>query len=379
MKKEKISLSVCFAISFIWFTTQFGGGFASGRQIIDYYVSYGWYAVFTPILAQLIMAILFYYVLKTSYQKKLKNYSEFTHDLYGKTSKVMSPLFEVLYNLTLCIATAVAFATGGSTLTQLLGIPYWISTLMIAVAMFALTIFGYKLVQKAATIVSILIVVGMFAVLLPNIIHFAPQFAQNFSDLKGASKPMGSALWKMMLYVAFQVPALGAYVVHAKSYNNLREVKASMTIGFFVNSVMIMLATFGMISIFTVPGAMTKPVPILVLVQNGVGAAFLTPIISLLILIGSLSTGVNFVYGIVGRIVDYIGRNDSQEVQIEKLSSRSAIISLVYIIITFCVAQFGLIPLVGKGYSYCGYAAIVIVVLPIIIKWIGTSGSKKAA
>lgn len=381
MSKKTISLSTCFAISFVWFTTQFGGGFASGRQIIDYYVSYGWYAVFTPILAQAIMAILFYFVLKESFDHKLKNYSEFTAHLYGPTKAVMSPIFEILYNLTLCVATAVAFATGGSTLNQLFPvIPYWVCTLLIAVVMFLLTIFGMKLVQKAATVMSIFIVVGMVAVFLPNIIDLAPKFGENFAALQADSKPMGSALWKMLLYVAFQIPALGAYVVHAKSYNNKAEVGMSMFLGFVVNSVMIALAAFGMMAIYNIPEAMTAKVPVLVLVQNGVGASFLTPIISLLIILGALSTGVSFVYGSVNRIVDYIGRRDTEAVQGQKQRTRSMIISLVYIAITFSVAQFGLIPLVSKGYSYCGFAALFIVVLPILIRWIGQAlGKEKTA
>lgn len=376
----KINWSICFAIAFVWFSTQFGGGFASGRQIIDYYIAFGWYAIFTPILAQAIMALLFYYVLRQSFRKQLRNYGEFTRDLYGKTSKYMSPLFEGLYNLTLCIATAVAFATGGSTLTQLTGVPYIVSTLLIAVILFVLTIFGYKLVQKAASIISILIVVGMFAVLVPNLIYFAPQFGENYAALEASTKPVGDALWRMLLYVAFQIPALGAYVVHAKSFSSEAEVAWSMTIGFAVNSVMIMLTCLGMIAIYTVEGAMTLPVPILVLVQQGVGAVVLTPIISLLIFLGALSTGVTFVYGIVNRIVDYVGRNEAESVQQSKQRSRSMLFSLFYIVLTFSIAQFGLIPLVAKGYAYCGYIALFVVVLPILIKWIGTSlsGNKTA-
>lgn len=373
-----INLRVCFSVAFVWFATQFGGGFASGRQIIDYYVSYGWYAIFTPIVAQGLMALIFYYVLKVSVQKKLRNYGEFTHELYGSSRKIMSPLFEFLYNFTLCIATAVAFATGGSTLTQLTGIPYIVSTLGIAVILFGLTIYGYKLVQKAASILSILIVVGMFLVLVPNIVHFMPDFGANYATLQADSKPMGSAIWRMVLYVAFQVPALGAYVAHARSFNNTREVGVSMFIGFLVNSVMILLATLGMISIYTLEGTMTLPVPILHLVQNGVGASVLTPIISLLIFLGALSTGVTFVYGIVARIVDYVGRNDSEEVQQQKHKTRSMTFSLFYIVLTFCIAQFGLIPLVAKGYAYCGYGALAVVVLPVLVRWIGSSVSGPA-
>ena len=33
--------SVIFGVAFVWFTTHFGGGFASGAQIYSYYVSFG--------------------------------------------------------------------------------------------------------------------------------------------------------------------------------------------------------------------------------------------------------------------------------------------------------------------------------------------------
>ena len=39
----------------------------------------------------------------------------------------------------------------------------------------------------------------------------------------------------------------------------------------------------------------------LVLIQNGVGAGVLTPIISILIILGSISTAVNMISGIVTR------------------------------------------------------------------------------
>ena len=368
MQKAGINWSVCCAVAFIWFTTQFGGGFASGRQIIDYFVSYGWYAVFTPVLAQALMAIIFYFVLKMAFQHRLRNYSEYTKKLYGRAGSVMCPLFELIFNMTLCVATAVAFATGGSTLTEVTGIPYIVSTLIIAVIMFVLTIFGYTLVQKAATFMSVFIVAGMLVVFVPNIIHLSDSFGANFTALEEQSKPLGTAMWVMFLYVAFQVPALGAYVAHVQSFSNEREIGWSMFIGFLVNSAMIMLTGIGMMAIYTVPGSLTDPLPILVMVKNGVGADILRPVISALIFLGALSTGVSFVYGIVNRLTDWVGRNDTPEVQVARARSRSMLFSLLYIVLTFSIAQFGLIPLVAKGYSYCGMGAIFIVIIPVLLR-----------
>ena len=368
--EKKTVLPVYMAVAFVWFTTQFGGGFASGRQIIDYFVSYGWYAIFTPILVQLIQAFILYYVFKLSFEKQLFDYRQFTDELYGKTRTFMSPIYEFGYNFALCLATAVAFATGGSTLTHLTGIPYLASTLIIAVAMFLLTIFGANLVRKAATVVSILIIVGMLGIFIPNIIYFMPTLKENYAQLQANSTAVGPALWKMTLYAAFQVLAIGAYVGHAVAFNSLGEIKKSMAWGFVINTVIIMLAVFGVIAVYNVPGIMTESVPNLIMVQSGVGGAFLTPVISILILVGSLSTGVNFIFGIVGRIVNVMGKDETEAVQVAKQRSRSIKVSLFYVALTFSIAQFGLIPLVAKGYSYLGYISIFVVIIPILILWV---------
>lgn len=367
--KNKEILPVYLSVAFVWFTTQFGGGFASGRQIIDYFVSYGWYAVFTPIAVQLIQALVLYKVFKISYEKQLFDYREFTDELYGKTKKVMSPIYEFGYNFALCLATAVAFATGGATLTQLIGIPYLLSTFIIAVAIFVLTIFGASLVRKAATVVSILIVVAMLAVFIPNIIYFAPKIGSNYAVLKANSTPIWPAMWKMILYAAFQVLAIGAYVGHARAFNSVSEIKKSMIAGFILNAVIIMLAVFGIISVYDADGMLTKAVPNLVMVQNGVGGIVLTPVISILILIGSLSTGVNFIYGIVERIVNSLGKHEEEAIKETKVRKRSIMVSIAYVAVTFAIAQFGLIPLVAKGYSYLGYISIVVVIIPVILSY----------
>ena len=41
MEKNKKAGSMILGVAFVWFTTHFGGGFASGAQIYSYYVRYG--------------------------------------------------------------------------------------------------------------------------------------------------------------------------------------------------------------------------------------------------------------------------------------------------------------------------------------------------
>ena len=48
-------------VAFVWFTTHFGGGFASGAQIYSYYVRYGIWCLIMPAAAMLYNTVFFAY------------------------------------------------------------------------------------------------------------------------------------------------------------------------------------------------------------------------------------------------------------------------------------------------------------------------------
>ena len=82
----------------------------------------------------------------------------------------MSNLYEICYLIMIGTASAAAFATGGSTLQTLFGIPYWVCTLIIAAFIFFIALYGTNVVRKCASTLSVLIIIGLVLVLVPNII-----------------------------------------------------------------------------------------------------------------------------------------------------------------------------------------------------------------
>lgn len=80
-------------------------------------------------------------------------------------------------------ASAAAFATGGSTINQLLGIPYWLCTLLIAAFIFVIALFGTHLVRKVASTLSVLIICGLLLVLIPNICVQFPSIIDNIGKM----------------------------------------------------------------------------------------------------------------------------------------------------------------------------------------------------
>ena len=380
MDKKK-GMPAFFALAFVWFTTHFGGGFASGAQVIQYFVKFGWFAIFTPILSQSVIGLVLYFAWKFALEHNKFDYREWTDEFYKPVQGIMSNVYEIIYNLVLVTATAVAFATGGATIEGVFGTPYILNTLVIAAFLLILTIFGAELVRKAAAVIALLIISGMVIIYVPNIISFFGQITRNVADLKSGAIPndtsFWSGMWQALLYSGFQISCMGAYIVHSNILKDKGEAKKAAIWGVIINSSILMLTTLGILAFYT-DGILTESVPALFVVRNGVGSAWMVPLISFLIILGAISTGVNLIYGISERIVNILGRNETQEVANSKKKTRNIMASLGYVIITWSIAQFGLIPLIAKGYGTLGYISIIVIIIPVLLKgFIGLTNKSK--
>ena len=79
--------------------------------------------------------------------------------------------------------------------------------------------------------------------------------------------------------------------------------------------------------------------------------------------------------GLVERCM-HIGTKKENQKQIPH---KYGLLSLVFTIMTFLVAQLGLIPLVKTGYSYIGYLTIFVIIIPFVLHFICKGiGSKEA-
>lgn len=375
--KSKISAnSSCFTFAFIWFTTQFGGGFASGRQVIDFCFGYGPFVVITPVLTQIIQGVILYFICKYAIEFKMFDYRSWTNSFYSPYDKIMSNCYELCYNLVLAIATAIAFATGGATITQLLGTPYYLNTAIIGFLMLFLTIYGANLVRKAATGISILIIAGLLIIFIPNIIYFRSNIGSNFNIFlsQTTSQHLTGGFWKALIYASLQIAPMGAYLPHAAALGEKINIKKAVILGTLINASLMLMVSLGILGLHD-KGIAGTVVPTLTVVTEGIGKQFLTPIVSILIFLGSVSTGVNLIFGIVKRVVSWLERNEEKSIKESKQKSRSMLVAIVYIILTWSIAQFGLIPLIAKGYSMVGYLTLFVVVIPVLIR--GILGWKK--
>ncbi len=387
----KSSASIIFGVAFVWFTTHFGGGFASGAQIYSYYVRYGIWCLIMPAIAMLYNGIFFAYGMRFARRHKVYDYRSYNNAFYGRFAPVFSNLFELLYICVMCVAPAVAFATGGATLSTLTGLPYLLCTLIIGIFIFIVAIFGTDLVRRVASVLSICIIAGLLIVYIPNIIHGFSSITAAADQMSQASMPFGKALYSAFLYGTFQLANIAVFVQHAKVFKKPNDAVKSMGLGFVVNALMMTMVCLGIMTVYTNPDMQTASVPTLLMVQNGVGKEFMTPLISILIILGAVSTAVNMVAAMVKRVSDGFERLGNKGTNVENINEENAssthptshiktrelVIALICCLVDFGIAQFGLLTLIQKAYSFLAYLAIPVILVPYVVHMILTKFDTK--
>lgn len=366
-------------MAFVWFTTHFGGGFASGAQIYSYYVRYGSWCLIMPAVAMLYNAVFFAYSLHFARAHEVYDYRSYNNAFYGKYAPVFSNLFELLYICVMCVAPAVAFATGGATLSTLTGLPYLLCTLLIGIFIFLVAIFGTDLVRKVASILSICIIAGLLLVYIPNILAGAGEITITLKSMNTGDYPFGKALYSAFLYGTFQLANIAVFVQHAKSFAQPRDAIKSMGIGCIINTLMMIMVVLGILTVCSRPEMQDQSVPTLFMVQNGIGKTFLPPLISVLIILGAVSTAVNMVAAMVKRICRSLPeKNNIHRASDSRLpSSREVLVAIICCVIDFSIAQFGLLTLIQKAYSTIAYLAIPVILIPYIIHMFMTCCNRK--
>ena len=376
--KKNTPAPIIMGVAFVWFTTHFGGGFASGAQLYSYYLRYGIWCLIMPVLAMAYNAFFFYYCLRYARKHEVYDYRSYNNSFYGKYAPVFSNLFEFLYIVVMCVAPAVAFATGGATLNSVTGLPYLLCTLLIGIFIFIVAIFGTDLVRRVSSVLSIVIIVGLVAVYIPNILANSAGIGESIAAMKAAPVPFGKALYSAFLYGTFQLCNVAVFVQHGRVFEKADDSGKSMLIGWIINSALMLVVVLGLLTVYANPDMSSASVPTLFMVQQGVGAAFLTPVISILIILGAVTTAVNMVAAMVRRIGNAIETPEEKALTDQgRPILKTVLIALCCCLVDFGIAQFGLLNLIAKAYSTIAYLAIPVILIPYIIHMIVTGFDTK--
>jgi uncharacterized membrane protein YkvI len=184
--------------------------------------------------------------------------------------------------------------------------------------------------------------------------------------------PVGKAFWTGIVYAAFQLASIGLLVQHAKPFASPDDAKTSMLYGLGVNTVICLMAVLGLMAITDDPEFAAASIPLLILVNKGVAPGLLRPIISILIVLGSVSTAVNMIAGMSNRVCTALDKDFDPTA---KPGKNVIIVTFVCTVVAFLIAQLGLNKIVSVGYAYLGYLTIPVVMIPYVLHMISTKGT----
>lgn len=357
-KKEKgLNFLGAFSIASVWFGAHVGGGFASGSQTMSFFIRYGKYSALFAIMSMIIVAFTYRENMIMARHYGTYDYNSLGKVLYHPYERVFSPIYDICYILAGLLAVSASVAGAAALLTQVLGLPYFVSVLLIGTLTLVLSVFGSELVSKASSILTIAIVISFLIICTKGITQNTIELRQNLQE------PMAQGMfWKGLLkalsYAGFQCFAfLG--LLGATSLTKTDEDCTKITsIGFVLNAGMIALTVL-LIQSF-MPAVAGETLPILATTQL-MGGGWLTVVYSIALFSAFLSTAVSVVYGNTMRFTRLF-----KEKGFIKSDSKvmSIIIGIVIIAISMAVASVGLTKIIVVGYSYFGYIGIFLVIIP---------------
>ena len=371
-------------VALVWFSTHVGGGFASGASHYSYFINYGFWSLILAPLSLAAIAFVYWWGWRHAAIAKTYDYRTFNDSFYGKYAPVMSNLYEVLIVFVVIIGCGVAFATGSSLIAELTGMPYLAASAIIGAIIFVVCIFGTNVVRRASAVLSALMIGALLLIYVPAIATHAPELASTLADMRAQASTAGfagfaAALGGAAMYAVYQASDVAIYVQHVRPLHDSRSVGKALFISYFINLAFFALTLFGLLTVSGTPELAATSVPLLAVIDGLPGAPALKIAATALISVACISTAVTFISGMVKRLcVRFEGRNVTEAAEDRNRPTRLGIVfALVLTLFCFGVAQFGLLPLVQKGYSLLAYMAIPVVTIPYIVNFIWTKVRRK--
>ena len=361
------TLAAGFSVASVWFGTHVGAGFATGNQVLSYYVNYGWTAAIYPLISMGVLAYVIYVIMKFARLRGLDNYNDTFRELWQPYPQ-LAISFEIFYIIIILAAVAAAI-NGAALLVQefvpALGIVG--STIIVAAVLILLCLFGVKLIIAASTVLTVGIIVTAGLMIIVGISNRPDAVFDAFSQ--PLNNP-GEGFWRgVVIYCGFQCVSIPPMIAAAVTLNQ-KGVKKAGILGGIMNGGMLALSGLMLLGWKDdIIAAGQQALPNL-FICNEIGWSWLVACYSILLFCAFISTCVTLIYTMILRIDKkfFVRSNIHEKV-------RMSVIGVVMVAICMSLSFISISDIITYAYGYDGYLALVAIVIPVII--IGNIKNKK--
>lgn len=331
-----------------------GGGYATGRELAEYFVPSGpWGGLSAMLLATLIWSVVAALTFALALKLGAYDYRSFFKGLLGPAWVA----FEVAYIIFVVLILAVFGAAAGAIGAATFGWPELAGVVLLAVSIVAVTAWGTGAVEQMFKYVSILLyaVYGLFLVLA--LASFGGLIGQGFAN---APPPSGNWMAGGLTYASYNIVGAVVILPVLRHLRNQREAVVAGLIAGPLSMLPAILFFVAMMAFYPAIGDETLPSDFLLRQMTVPGFHVLFQV---MIFAALLESGAGSVHAINERIS---GAIESRGRPPLSAAARAIIGAVILTGCMFVAGEIGLVNLIASGYRFLAWLFLAVFVVPLI-------------
>lgn len=331
-------------ISSVYIGTVIGAGFASGQEILQFFVNYGYKGLIGVGISTVLFMIIATIILLKVYNDKIENYQQLIVPVMGKKLSIIVEFIMLSY---LFIGACIMVAGSGALFEEQFNISYNLGLIVMAILTLFTVIHSIKGILTANTILIPILLIGIAFI---GVVSFAKQdFTFNSVDVISTNKYEWFV--SSVMYVNYNI--ISAIVVLTSLLSVIKNRKTAIKGGLIGGLGLGVLALFIIIPLILLYKDVAHlEIPMLGVakyaIKNGdIGYSFL-------IWIAMFTTAVSNSFGFLTRICDIININFK-------------LVAVIFCTVIVFVAKMGFSKLVNTFYPIFGYIGSALILIFIII------------
>ncbi len=328
-----------------------GGGYATGREIVEFFLSLG---PVNGLIGMLVATVLFSLIAMLCFEfariGKSYNYRDFFIRLIGPGWRI----YELAYFILAILVLSVLGAAAGEMVRQYLDAPAILGTALLMLAITYLVFRGSLLIERVLASWSLVLYLtfGLFLLI------FLMSFGEEVPPALATSTPSLNAVSSGLVYVGYNIVALPAILFCARRMEGRRE---AILAGLMAGPLTMLPALFLYLAMLAVyPEVLGESVPTDFMMRK-LNCEWLTAIFLVVIFGTFIETGSAYIHAINERFASSYresGRGLPRWL-------RPAVALLLLVLAMVLADQFGVVRLIAEGYAALTWVFIAIFIVPL--------------
>lgn len=331
-----------------------GGGYATGRELAEYFVPAGpWGGLAAMLLATCVWSVVAAVTFALARKLGAYDYRAFFQGLLGPAWVA----FEIAYLIFVILILAVFGAAAGAIGAATFGWPEWLGSLLLAVAIVAVIAWGTGVVEQMFKYVSILLYTVYALFLVIALASFGGLIGQGFAN---APPPSGNWMAGGLTYASYNIVGAVVILPVLRHLTSQRDAVVAGLIAGPLSMLPAILFFVAMMAFYPAIGAETLPSDFLLRQMTVPGFHV---IFQVMIFAALLESGAGAVHAINERIsgaVEARGRSALTP------GARALIGAVILAGCMFVAGRIGLVDLIASGYRFLAWLFLAVFVAPLL-------------